>query len=317
MKNHINSQKGVSQIVIILVVVGTLVFGGAYFYVIDFIQKNDAYMPTISPQVFQKKERPTTNQFLAEKLSYKTIESIPEIMIESSLEFEQKCKILNGAMYDAFNSATYCYIPFDEKYKNFRALELFNSAFLIRERGYIGPGYIGSKDYTENDEIINNNGFVITLLYFEERGDNLVEKYIVQKGLAVPFATLDKKALVIKGFNGNSSLAGAIQLEINKIICKEMFIKPLDISKVITDPETKMEIINNQLLITFYENVSPGDIFKKLRALNGEIVGCVFQKDYQVEFPGISFEELRRLKDLLNKDSQIEAVSWNSIADPL
>ncbi len=300
-KNYLLSQKGFAPIVIILIIVGVLILGGGVWF---FSKSNK-----------EEKTKQQDNDIVQ-------ISAIPEISLDSDLEFEEKCKTLNGAMYvfdheRYTDSEIHCYIPFNEKYKKFHALELFNSAIIIKNRGYIGPKYIGHENYTENDEIINNNGFIVTLGYFEMDAGHLVDKYIKQRGLATPFDTSDKKYLVVKGFNENSHIAEKIQSWINNIICKEKFVKPIDTSKVITDPETKQKIINNQLLITFNENAMFGDIFKKLRALNGEIVGCVLSKDYQVEFPDITFEELRRLRDLFNQDSQIEAVSWNFIVESM
>jgi len=94
-------------------------------------------------------------------------------------------------------------------------------------------------------------------------------------------------------------------------------VEPLDPSKVVTDPQTGQQVVNDQILITFKNSVSEDDAKAKITSLNGEIVGYINgMNDYQVRIKGNpTLDQLKSLVDQLNNDPDVDAASLNTIKE--
>lgn len=113
------------------------------------------------------------------------------------------------------------------------------------------------------------------------------------------------------GGGGNGSTGGEEVeqlLDIGKV-------EPLDASKIVTDPATGQEVVNDQILITFKEGVSESTVNAKIASINGEIVGYIKgMNDYQVRIKGNpTLAQLKALVEQLNNDPDVESASLNTI----
>jgi len=108
---------------------------------------------------------------------------------------------------------------------------------------------------------------------------------------------------------GGDGTGGGATLDIGKV-------EPLDPSKIITDPATGQEVVNDQILITFKEGVSESSVNAKIASINGEIVGYIKgMNDYQVRIKGNpTLDQLKALIEQLNNDPDVEAAMLNTLS---
>ena len=119
-------------------------------------------------------------------------------------------------------------------------------------------------------------------------------------------------ALILTGC-GNGNGVGAGDSEITIVDIGK--VEPLDPSKVVTDPQTGQQVVNDQVLITFKDTVSEDAAKAKIAAINGEIVGYIKgMNDYQVRISGNpTLDQLKTLIDQLNNDPDVEVAALNFI----
>ena len=93
-------------------------------------------------------------------------------------------------------------------------------------------------------------------------------------------------------------------------------VAPLDYDKVVTDPETGMRLVSNQLLVVFKPDIERETVDTIIESVDGKVVGWLTDMGiYQVEFNNNpTLEELARIKTKLESFSEVESVTFNTLA---
>ena len=114
----------------------------------------------------------------------------------------------------------------------------------------------------------------------------------------------------------NNGVVGSIELSPKNELG---MVKPLDPETISIDSETGFPFVNDQILITFKENVTKEAARTIIHSINGEIVGFIqMTNDYQVQLTQIpenqdAFDYLNNLIAQLNANEDIETAVLNEV----
>ena len=97
----------------------------------------------------------------------------------------------------------------------------------------------------------------------------------------------------------------------------EMYYKEPDNEDIVTDPETGIRYVKNQLLISAFTEADRYDIESIIGETGAEIVGYIeLTNDYQIEFGrDMSVEDLQNIADLFESYPFIGSVTLNIVSD--
>ncbi|MBQ9382771.1 MAG: hypothetical protein IJT87_00900 [Ruminiclostridium sp.] len=97
----------------------------------------------------------------------------------------------------------------------------------------------------------------------------------------------------------------------------EMYYKEPDNEDIVTDPETGIRYVKNQLLISAFTEADRNDIESIIGETGAEIVGYIeLTNDYQIEFGrDMSVEDLQNIADLFESYPFIGSVTLNIVSD--
>ena len=93
------------------------------------------------------------------------------------------------------------------------------------------------------------------------------------------------------------------------VFISEATMSPLDLDKIVEDPETGHKLVVNRVLILFSPDATDLSIERIIGLVDGTVVGRVPSIDmYQVEVPSETLDELERILEKLKAEPSIDAV---------
>ncbi|HEY9060313.1 MAG TPA: S8 family serine peptidase [Pseudobacteroides sp.] len=116
--------------------------------------------------------------------------------------------------------------------------------------------------------------------------------------------------------DGNFTASCTIKVQSPDLIGK---VEPINPDNIVLDPATGLRMINNQILATYKDGISIETITEKVNAINGTIVGHLYQlNDFQIRINNNpSIEHLKNIVDQLNQDPDVANASLNILGNSL